>query len=667
MNEINISTSGRTKGVSLSLAQIPNAGSINLEHDMSRYYSIITEQYANDAKQAAEEIQNLINSLSIVTTNEIQTITGDKSFTGNLTAQTPSVNDNSQKVATTEFVKNIASNITSTVSNLSDKNLSNLSDNGNSRLHALKGYEDNGELLTDAEGLADVKEYSHSTFDLLKFTVVGSPTITDDGIVSGFSGSNYLTLPYTYSNNTINYKEVIKFTTSSDITTRQPIRGIGENAWKGIGITVNSSKLNCRIGTGTGWNQSNSTVSISANTTYIVEFMQTSTQSVFKLYSESWNLLDTIEVTHTNLLYSQIVLGNNLIWVDEYFKGSIDLKGVNISVDGVPVFLGNRTGIDTIKPNDYTVTGTPTISADGILQSPLTSSNYIETGFTYDISKDFEYSFSAYITAQSGLGDQFLSCLNTGSTIAALRFNGATIYCVFAGSDGILYATYTQSGWYDFIVSKKGTTFTWKYKLSTDNTYTTKSATLTGTYSSTTGTLQIGRTGGSSYMNYAQINLNTFKFFDEAGNLVYQPCLKIPYTESKTGSKIVDSVYRNRVADMYNQFGYAPYYTLSDSNFTLPQGELYGLIRRTSENMMPDYSNAISINDSSYTAPDNGYILGVWSGGSNTASIIKIDDIIVGYGVVAAAHGGSSLIPIAKNSVATFVNVSTKKFIPMKI
>jgi hypothetical protein len=60
------------------------------------------------------------------------------------------------------------------------------------KLHALKGYSDNGELLTDAEGLADVITYAHSTFDLSKFTVVGSPNITDDGIASGFSGTNYL-------------------------------------------------------------------------------------------------------------------------------------------------------------------------------------------------------------------------------------------------------------------------------------------------------------------------------------------------------------------------------------------------------------------------------------------------------------------------------------------
>ena len=68
--------------------------------------------------------------------------------------------------------------------------LSNLSSLGDARLHALKGYLDEGEVLTDAEGLADVKYYAHSTFDASKFTIGGTPTISDNGTASGFSGNN---------------------------------------------------------------------------------------------------------------------------------------------------------------------------------------------------------------------------------------------------------------------------------------------------------------------------------------------------------------------------------------------------------------------------------------------------------------------------------------------
>ncbi|MBQ1988570.1 MAG: hypothetical protein II234_01535, partial [Clostridia bacterium] len=94
-----------------------------------------------------------------------------------------------------------------------------------------------------------------------------------------------------------------------------------------------------------------------------------------------------------------------------------------------------------------------------------------------------------------------------------------------------------------------------------------------------------------SWANTAIIDLNAFKIYVD-GNLVYQPCLKIPYTESKTGSKIVDSIYRNRVNDMAEQFGFAPYYTLSDTDFTLPQVELYGLIG--AKTLRDSYENGIN-------------------------------------------------------------------------
>ena len=79
------------------------------------------------------------------------------------------------------------------------------------------------------------------------------------------------------------------------------------------------------------------------------------------------------------------------------------------------------------------------------------------------------------------------------------------------------------------------------------------------------------------------INLNSFKIYVD-GNLVYQPCLKIPYTQSKTGSKIVDVAYRDRVIDLYEQEGKAGYYTIDEpnKNFTLPMGEIYGMIGQRS-------------------------------------------------------------------------------------
>lgn len=62
--------------------------------------------------------------------------------------------------------------------------------------------------------------------------------------------------------------------------------------------------------------------------------------------------------------------------------------------------------------------------------------------------------------------------------------------------------------------------------------------------------------------------------------------IQIPYTLSKTGSKIVDVAYRDRVQDLYSQTGEALYYTIDEKNqnFTLPMGEVYGIITNLQDN-----------------------------------------------------------------------------------
>ena len=77
---------------------------------------------------------------------------------------------------------------------------------------------------------------------------------------------------------------------------------------------------------------------------------------------------------------------------------------------------------------------------------------------------------------------------------------------------------------------------------------------------STLTDLIIGYDGGMS-VESSSFNLNSIKVYSN-GNLIYQPCLKIPYTLSKTDSKIVDVAYRDRVQDLYEQTGEALFYTL---------------------------------------------------------------------------------------------------------
>ena len=49
-----------------------------------------------------------------------------------------------------------------------------------------------GNVSNDADVYPYILEYAHSTFDKSKFTISGSPTISYNGIASGFSASNYI-------------------------------------------------------------------------------------------------------------------------------------------------------------------------------------------------------------------------------------------------------------------------------------------------------------------------------------------------------------------------------------------------------------------------------------------------------------------------------------------
>ena len=277
--------------------------------------------------------------------------------------------------------------------------LSTKIDGDNASLHALKSYVEKGELLTDQEGLQAVKDYAHSTFDASKFTKVGSPIITNDGIASGFSSSNYLT--------------------------------------KAISIPISSH----------------------------IEIVS----KIDEITSSS---------APNRALYSLV-------------SGSTTLFELRFTATGL----------------SFMVIGADTATTRKIFANEISTKKYIKT-------------------------DYYNGTLNI--------YTGDTLNSLTAISQNPII------GIYDLAIDKVN---------------------IGVAYANT-----LPFTDGS-------IDLNAFKIYVN-GDLVYQPCLKIPFTKSKTGSKIVDSIYRDRVNDMAEQFGYAPYYTLSDTDFTLPQVELYGYIEK---------------------------------------------------------------------------------------
>lgn len=541
----------------------------------------------NDLTTTAQ--QNALNSgATSAKINQIAT------NTGNITTNANAISTINGKIPTDASSSNklvTASALSNAVVNLANQDLNNLTETGNNRLHALKSYSDNGELLTDAEGLADVIKYAHSTFDLSKFTVTGNPTITDDGILTYANSSNAqgLIIP----TNLIGKKPfVLKF---------RATRGTFTNGNWFLGNSNANSIF-------TGWAHTSSIIKDLVVRVYndntstgsilsfgIVTITEGKTFDTILSWDGSAYTLKMIDANDRTVykdttVESSLPINTNiqrLVELNSFNVGiTYDLKQFSITVDGVEVFSGNKTGIDTIKPDDYTVVGTPTISDDGVA-SGFSGSNYLTV--TKSLSGNIvEVNVPFKLNSFGRNNDETIISMRNSSDAVG----GLSILLLSNGRGFTLWG----------VVPAEQRTQTYNFSLNTDYLfkctldYTLNKLTITlyenGVQVKTTnitlteisndiGFIKLGR--GSANINSqcldGSIDLNAFKIYVD-GNLVYQPCLKIPYTQGKTGSKIVNAVYRDRVNDMAEQFGYANYYTLDEDNgnFTLPQGELFGLI-----------------------------------------------------------------------------------------
>ena len=465
------------------------------------------------------------------------------------------------------------------------------------QLHALKGYEDEGELLTDAEGLSDVIKYAHSSFDLSKFTVVGSPAITDDGIASGFNSSNYIRTPSI--DFTKPFEIIVPFRLNAILQNKCIFHIIGPSGWYNYCVCSSAQLVFY-------YQLSDSTTGsillrlsqeYILNKTYYVDFIFNGYAYILRLLDENKNIIQENSFETTLSLYNSSDKQLNIGYATNgsgynFSNGSIDLKQFSITVDGVEVFSGNKTGIDTIKPDDYEVVGNPTISADGIA-SGFSESNYITlpydwanncTNFKFNIKfhTDTLSSTKQYLIGYSSNGFGCGLNINSSnrlawyawrdtdnSTVASIDLNtilsNNTDYfaeCILNNgvyslnlndANNVLIESKTANTSYNFNISSR-------FKLGNDGQYTPAEPFINGS-----------------------IDLNSFKIY-VYGNLVNQPCLKIPYTKGSEqyGGKYVNAQYLPRVKDAYEQGFTNDYFTLDEANgtYTLPMGNLYGMIEK---------------------------------------------------------------------------------------
>ena len=486
--------------------------------------------------------------------------------------------------------------------------LSNLSIPGLDKLNQSKALE-TGSVSSDADVYADIQKYAHSTFDLSKFEVVGSPTITDDGIASGFSSNNRvetITLDTSKKNyhvklSGIEYRGQQSFVFGN--------RNISKSQSLNLIFDINKIALFVSS-TGDSWDIANypsSSFIFEVNKVYDISFIREggNTYKVI-VFDHSLNQEFTIITISSELdIYNspnKICIGSGS-W--EAYSGSIDLKQFSITVDDIPVFNGNKTGLYVAKPDNYTVEGSPTITDDGILTNCPSQNDYLSATIPSlsqfeKVRIEFELKVKEVPSSTRGIfnipNDENPMTANSG-TYAWLNSVGFNINLAYNGADNGTGSTAKYPiaiGDFIKVIAEGNKNSVGSIKVSKNNgVFNDLTLTQSNACNFQEATkLFLGITGvGRQMQSSAEFDINSFKIYGD-GNLIYQPCLKIPYTESKTGSKIVDAAYRDRVQDMYEQYGYAPYYTIDEENenFTLPMGEIYGMIERKNNELNNPFS-----------------------------------------------------------------------------
>ncbi len=284
--------------------------------------------------------------------------------------------------------------------------LGNLSRKGIDKLNQSKALETGG-VSTDTDVYSDIVNYAHSTFDRSKFEVVGSPTISDNGILSNCSNGNAINANISLSD--LKGKSwKIKGSSILGTTTHTLVKlsSVGNSYYFNFGsilFTPTSNRITFNLKTGDISDNSTEGAKIYKDgfnsgdkVYYTISFdIETGTYYLYVDKIDGSTLAGTWVATSTNkeLYYInthpefKISYGAGSDSVNYLTTGSIDLKSIAIWADGVPVFNGNKTGTDTVDE----------IQIPYVLSK--TGSKIVDAAYRYRVQDVYDqYGISQYYT-----------------------------------------------------------------------------------------------------------------------------------------------------------------------------------------------------------------------------------------------------------------------------
>jgi len=465
---------------------------------------------------------------------------------------------------------------------------------------ALLGYELNQEILDD-KFRKELYERKHSSVNPIKCKKEGSVNISEDGIASNFSGTNYMetavidtTKPWGLTFR-VRYEDVSVLETSNVVLWASNFRKVQIRS-TGASIVLNSEDSN------------NATLTVSLNLIPNNVFIENNKNYTFRVtwdgsvYS-SYCMVDDGDWIAVDLYESSTPMFKGTTpWTIGGFKidgestfpflGEMDLKYFEIT-NFDSIFNYNYTGIDNVISNGeigtYEVIGTPTITDTGIYSSDSEDS-YIKTYY----AGSFDLSFNMYISSVGTIATNYiLGGSSKEKGFLEVTWDGVSSFSFKVKDNDEVKGQVT-------LTVDNGKVGLYKIKVSLSSDYKNLTAEITDpeevTKSSTVLVAEDFTMSETSiclgYSDNFTIDLNTMKNYSE-GVLIFQPCLIIPYSLSKSGAKIVNTIYLNRLKDMYSLKGMTPYYTISElkNNAYLPMGDLFGVISTLNNNSVHKNGN----------------------------------------------------------------------------
>ena len=314
----------------------------------------------------------IYHNIAPITTNitnypiYLQKVTGISGLEGmysiklNYDNNTLKLNDNNQLYADLTEVNNSISELTT------------LADNTEASLNELKtDYQSNKTVVaeelttlgnqintkaskTELDELADTK--NDNIFDIGKFTVVGSPTITDDGVASGFSASNIITISDVPTFDKP-FKVCFKVKTGDLLSEQSTFYSNGGDYYNAISVYGGEyPRFQVALKLSDGSTGSLPAVTgVQSFTEYTGFFSWTGTE--YRLHIDG--LTDGVYQSSLALsTASNTTVKLGCLYTNEVpFTGSIDLKQFSITVDGKEVF---NSRMSTTKPIYDKITSTNT-------------------------------------------------------------------------------------------------------------------------------------------------------------------------------------------------------------------------------------------------------------------------------------------------------------------